>query len=99
MSKEAIFTMKLVSRVALPVYGRGRGSQAARVAGGPLAQPRVRPEPARSERVRDLPSPQVESSRSSMHAGLGWPNDQVEVEFAARRRSVIGQPGFPAVPT
>ena len=33
----------------------------------------------------------VEIARSSMRAGLGWSNDEVEADFAARRASMAGQ--------
>lgn len=91
MSKEAVFTMKLEAEL------RAEFMAAAEAAHRPASQ--VIRELMREfvQRQRDAREydeflrSKVEAGRSSMRAGLGRSNDEIEAEFAARRAGVASQ--------
>jgi predicted transcriptional regulator len=85
MSKEAVFTMKLEPEL--------RAESMAEAAHRPASQvlrELVREFVQRQREAREYDEflrRKVEAGRSSMRAGLGRSNDEVEAEFAARRAS------------
>jgi predicted transcriptional regulator len=85
MSKEAVFTMKLEPEL------RAEFMAAAAAAHRPASQvlrELMREFVQRQRDARDYDEflrRKVEAGRTSMRAGRGQPNDEVEAEFAARR--------------
>ncbi len=91
MPKEAIFTMKLEPEL------RAEFVAAAKAADRPASQvlrELMREFVQRQRQAREYDEflrHKVEAARSSMRAGKGRSNDEVEAEFAARRASVAKQ--------
>lgn len=91
MSKEAVFTMKLENEL------REEFMAEAKAAHRPASQ--VLRELMREFVLRQRESREydeflrnkVEKARSSMHAGLGKSNEQIESIFSARRGKATGQ--------
>ena len=91
MSKEAVFTMKLEAEL------RAEFMAAAEAAHRPASQvirEMMREFVQRQREAREYDEflrSKVEAGRSSMRAGLGRSNDEIEAEFAARRAGVASQ--------
>ena len=91
MSKEAVFTMKLEPEL------RSEFMAAAEATHRPASQiirELMREFVQRQREARDYDEfllRKVEAARSSVSAGVGRLNDQVEADFAARRASVTAQ--------
>ena len=91
MSKEAVFTLKLEAELRAQFMAEAEAANrpASQVVREPMREFVQRQRAARE--YDDFLQRKVEAARSSMHAGLGRSNDELEVEFAARRASVTGQ--------
>ena len=91
MSKEAVFTMKLESELRAEFMAEAEATH--RPASQVLRElMREFVQHQRDTREYDeFLQNKVDTARASMRAGLGRPNDQVEVDFAARRASVTSQ--------
>lgn len=89
MSKEAVFTMKLEADLRSEFMAE---AEAARRPASQVLRELMREFVQRQRDARDYDDflkIKVEAGRTSMHAGLGKSNDEVEAAFAARRASVM----------
>ena len=102
MSKEAVFTMKLEPELRAAFMAE---TEAAHRPASQVLRELMREFVQRQRDAREYDeflSRKVNVARSSMRAGLGRSNDEVEAEFAARRASTAsipsldGQGRFPA---
>ena len=91
MSKEAVFTMKLEPELRAQFMAE---AEAANRPASQVVRELMREFVQRQREAREYDEFQrrkVEAARSSMPAGLGRSNDELEVEFAALRARVTGQ--------
>ena len=91
MSKEAVFTMKLEPELRAEFMAE---AEAAHRPASQVLRELMRDFVARQREARDYDQflrNKVEAARSSMGAGQGRPNEEIEAEFAARRASVLTQ--------
>ena len=89
MSKEAVFTMKLEADLRSAFMAE---AEAARRPASQVLRELMREFVQRQQDARaydDFLKIKVETSRTSMRAGLGKSNDEVEAAFAARRASAM----------
>jgi hypothetical protein len=89
MSKEAVFTMKLEADLRSEFMAE---AEAARRPASQVLRELMREFVQRQRDAReydDFLKVKVETARTSMRAGLGKSNDEVEAAFAARRASVM----------
>lgn len=87
MSKEAVFTMKLEPELRAEFMAE---TEAAHRPASQVMRELMREFVQRQREAREYDAflrRKVELARSSVHAGLGRPNDELEAEFAARRAS------------
>ena len=87
MSKEAVFTMKLEPELRAAFMAE---TEAAHRPASQVLRELMREFVQRQRDAREYDeflSRKVDVARSSMRAGLGRSNDEVEAEFAARRAS------------
>ena len=93
MSKQAVFTMKLEPELRAEFMAE---AEAAHRPASQVLRELMREfiqSQRKSREYDELLRRKVEAGRASMRAGLGRSNDEVEVEFAARRASVARQSG------
>ncbi len=91
MSKVAIFTMKLEADLRAEFMAE---AEAAHRPASQVLRELMREFVQRQRKAREYDEflrSKVEAARSSMRAGLGRSNDEVEVDFTARRASVADQ--------
>lgn len=91
MSKQAVFTMKLEPDLRAEFMAE---AQAAHRPASQVLRELMRDFVARQREARDYDQflhNKVEAARTSMRAGLGRPNEEIEAEFAARRAKALGQ--------
>ena len=89
MSKEAVFTMKLEADLRSAFMAE---AEAARRPASQVLRELMREFVQRQQDARaydDFLKIKVETGRTSMRAGLGKSNDEVETAFAARRASAM----------
>ncbi len=89
MSKEAVFTMKLEADLRSAFMAE---AEAARRPASQVLRELMREFVQRQQDARaydDFLKIKVETGRTSMRAGLGKSNDEVEAAFAARRASAM----------
>lgn len=85
MSKEAVFTMKLEPELRANFVAE---AEAAHRPASQVLRELMREFIQRQREAREYDEflrLKVEAGRASMRAGRGRPNDEVEIEFAARR--------------
>jgi predicted transcriptional regulator len=90
MSKEAVFTMKLEPALRDDFMAE---AEVAHRSASQLMRELMRDYVERQREAREYRAflrGKVDAARSSVRAGDGRSNDEVEVEFAARRRSLLG---------
>ena len=88
MAKEAVFTMKLEPELRAEFMA---AAEAAHRPASQVVRELMREFVQRQREAREYDEflhRKVESGRAAMRAGLGRSNEEVEVEFAARRASV-----------
>ena len=91
MSKEAVFTMKLEPELRDEFMAE---AEAAHRPASQVLRELMREFVQRQREAREYDEflrRKVEAARSSMSAGLGRSNEEVEAEFAARRTSTASQ--------
>lgn len=91
MSKEAVFTMKLESDLRAAFIAE---AEAAHRPASQIVRDLMREFVQRQREAREYDAflrNKIEVGRTSMQAGNGRPNEDVEAEFAARRASVTNQ--------
>lgn len=91
MPKEAVFTMKLEPELRAEFMAE---AEAAHRPASQILRELMREFVQRQREEREYDEflhRKVEKARASMRTGLGRPNDEVEVEFAARRAAVAGK--------
>ena len=91
MSKDAVFTMKLEPELRAEFMAE---AEAAHRPTSQVLRDLMREFVQRQREAREYDEflrNKVEAGRSSMRAGRGRPNDDVEAAFAARRAKVAGQ--------
>ena len=91
MSKEAVFTVKLEPKLRAEFMAEAIATH--RPASQVLRE-LMRDFVLRQREARDYNEflhRKIESGRRSMHAGIGQPNDEIEVEFATRRANVASK--------
>lgn len=91
MSKEAVFTMKLEPELRAEFMAE---AEATHRPASQVLRELMREFVQRQRSTReydDFLRTKVEAGRVSMRAGTGRSNEDVEVEFAARRAAVTGQ--------
>jgi len=91
MPKEAVFTMKLEPELRAEFMAE---AEAAHRPASQILRELMREFVRRQREAREYDEflrRKVEAGRTSMQAGLGRPDDDVEAEFAARRASVASQ--------
>ena len=91
MSKEAVFTLKLEPelRASFMAETEAIHRPASQVMRELMREFVQRQQVARE--YEDFLQRKVDLARSSMQAGLGRPNDEVEAEFAARRAATASR--------
>jgi predicted transcriptional regulator len=90
MPKEAVFTMKLEPDLREAFM---REAQAAHRPASQVLRELMREFVQRQTQARehdDFLEQKVQTSRTSIQAGLGIPNEKVEAQFSARRAKVAG---------
>ena len=90
MPKEAVFTMKLEGELRDEFMAEARASHRP---ASQVVRELMREFVQRQRRERDYDAflrGKVDAARSSMRAGRGLPNEDVEAGFAARRAKVAG---------
>lgn len=91
MPKEAVFTMKLEPELRAEFMAE---AEAAHRPASQVVRELMREYVQRQRAAREYEEflrSKVEVARASMHAGHGQDNDEVELEFAARRANVVNQ--------
>ena len=91
MSKEAVFTMKLEPELRAEFMAE---AEAAHRPASQVLRELMREFVQHQREAREYDEflhRKVEIARSSMRAGLGRSNEEVEADFATRRASVTGQ--------
>ena len=91
MSKEAVFTMKLEPELRAEFMAE---AEAAHRPASQVLRELMREFVQRQREAREYDEfllSKVEAGRVSMQAGRGRSNDEIEVEFAAKRAQVVGQ--------
>ncbi|MHB1620390.1 MAG: antitoxin of toxin-antitoxin stability system [Sulfuricella sp.] len=91
MSKEAVFTMKLEPELRAEFMAE---AEAAHRPASQILRELMREFVQHQREAREYDKflhRKVEVARSSMHAGRGRSNDEVEADFAARRASAASQ--------
>ena len=91
MSKQAVFTMKLEADLRAEFMAE---AQAAHRPASQVLRELMRDFVARQREGRDYDRflhSKVEAARSSMRAGLGRSNEEIDAEFALRRAKALGQ--------
>ena len=91
MSKEAVFTMKLESDLRAEFIAE---AEAIHRPASQVVRELMREFIERQRQAREYDQflhGKVEAGRASMRSGVGQSNDEVEVEFAARRAKVAKQ--------
>ena len=91
MSKEAVFTMKLEAELRAEFMAE---AEAAHRPASQVLRELMREFVQRQREAREYDEfllSKVEAGRVSMQAGRGRSNDEIEVEFAAKRAQVVGQ--------
>lgn len=91
MSKQAVFTMKLEPDLRAEFMAE---AQAAHRPASQVLRELMRDFVARQRKARDYDQflhNKVEAARTSMRAGLGRPNEEIDAEFALRRAKALGQ--------
>ena len=91
MSKEAVFTMKLEPDLREAFMNE---AQASHRPASQILRELMREFVQRQRQAReydDFLAQKVQTARTSMQAGLGISNDEVEAQFAARRAKVAAQ--------
>ncbi len=91
MPKEAVFTMKLEPELRDAFMAEAEASHRP---ASQVVRELMREFVDRQREARDYDEflrRKVEAGWASMKAGLGRPNDEVEAEFAARRKSVTSE--------
>ena len=91
MPKEAVFTMKLEPTLRAEFVAE---AEAAHRPASQVVRELMREFVLRQREARgydEFLRRKVEAGRTSMRAGIGRSNDEVEAEFAARRASVASQ--------
>jgi len=91
MPKEAVFTMKLEPALRAEFVAE---AEAAHRPASQVVRELMREFVLRQREARgydEFLRRKVEAGRTSMRAGIGRSNDEVEAEFAARRASVASQ--------
>jgi hypothetical protein len=91
MTKEAVFTMKLEPALRAEFMAE---AEAAHRPASQVLRELMREFIQHQREAREYDEflhRKVEIARSSMRAGLGRSNDEVEADFATRRASVTGQ--------
>ena len=91
MSKDAVFTMKLEPELRAEFMAE---AEAVHRPASQVLRDLMREFVQRQRETREYDEflcNKVEAGRSSMRAGRGRPNDDVEAAFAARRAQVAGQ--------
>ena len=91
MPKEAVFTLKLEPELRAEFMAE---AEAAHRPASQVLRELMREFVRRQREAREYDEflrRKVEAGRTSMQAGLGRPDDDVEAEFAARRASVASQ--------
>lgn len=91
MPKEAVFTMKLEPELRAEFMAE---AEAAHRPASQILRELMREFVQRQREAREYDEflrSKVETARSSVRAGLGRPNEEVEAEFAARRAGVASQ--------
>ncbi len=92
MPKEAVFTMKLEPALRAEFMAE---AEAAHRPASQVLRELMREYVQHQREAREYDEflhRKVEIARSSMRAGQGRSNDEVEADFATRRASVTGQP-------
>ncbi len=90
MSKEAVFTMKLEPELRAEFMAE---AEAAHRPASQILRELMREFVQRQRETREYDeflSRKLEASRTSMRAGVGHSNDEVEAMFAARRAAIAG---------
>jgi predicted transcriptional regulator len=91
MPKEAVFTMKLEPTLRAEFIAE---AEAAHRPASQVVRELMREFVQRQREAREYDEflrRKVEAGRTSMRAGIGRSNDELEAEFAARRASVANQ--------
>jgi predicted transcriptional regulator len=91
MTKEAVFTMKLEPTLRAEFIAE---AEAAHRPASQVVRELMREFVQRQREAREYDEflrRKVEAGRTSMRAGIGRSNDELEAEFAARRASVANQ--------
>ncbi|MBU6468442.1 MAG: antitoxin of toxin-antitoxin stability system [Betaproteobacteria bacterium] len=91
MSKEAVFTMKLEPELRAEFMAEAK---AAHRPASQVLRELMREFVQHQREAREYDeflSRKVDAGRTSMRAGIGLPNDEVEATFAARRRVVTSR--------
>ena len=91
MPKEAVFTMKLEPDLREAFMSE---AQASHRPASQILRELMREFVQRQRQAReydDFLASKVQTARTSMQAGIGIANDDVEAQFAARRAQVAGQ--------
>lgn len=91
MSKEAVFTMKLEPDLREAFMSE---AQASHRPASQILRELMREFVDRQRQAReydDFLAQKVQTARTSMQAGMGIANDEVEAQFAARRAKVAAQ--------
>ncbi|NRR29309.1 antitoxin of toxin-antitoxin stability system [Oxalobacteraceae bacterium] len=91
MSKEAVFTMKLEPELRAEFMAE---AQAAHRPASQILRELMREFVQRQKDSREYEaflSRKVDAARTSMRAGVGHSNDEVEATFAARRAAVVNR--------
>lgn len=91
MSKEAVFTLKLEPELRASFMAE---TEATHRPASQVMRELMREFVQRQQEARDYDDflqRKVDLARSSMQAGLGRPNDEVEAEFAARRAATASR--------
>ena len=91
MSKEAVFTMKLEPDLREAFMNE---AQASHRPASQILRELMREFVQRQRQAReydDFLAQKVQTARTSMQAGVGISNDEVEAQFAARRAKVAAQ--------
>ena len=91
MSKEAVFTMKLEPDLREAFMNE---AQASHRPASQILRELMREFVQRQRQAReydDFLAQKIQTARTSMQAGVGISNDEVEAQFAARRAKVAAQ--------
>jgi len=91
MSKATVFTMKLEPELRAEFMAE---AQATHRPASQVLRELMREFVQQQRQAREYNEhllQKVEAGRSSMHAGIGSPNDEVEAMFAARRAQATGK--------